>query len=86
MPKADSLEEITERLLHQCRAYGQHIISGKDKPADELFSEERSHLLALPQVPFANEQLLSAKTDEYATVIVDKNRRCPLAWWVAPCG
>lgn len=74
VPKAESLEEINEHLLHQCHAYGQHTISGKDKPVDTLFAEERSHLLPLPQVPFANEQLLSAKADKYATVMVDKNR------------
>ncbi len=74
VPEADSLEEINERLLQQCQAYGQHTVSGKEKPVDELFAEERSHLLALPQMPFANEQLLSAKADKYATVIVDKNR------------
>ena len=74
VPEVDSFDEINEHLLLQCQAYGQHTISGKDKTVGALFAEERSHLLALPQVPFANEQILSAKADKYSTVIVDKNR------------
>lgn len=74
MPEAQSLEEINERLLQQCVAYGRHTISGRDKPVEVLFEEERSCLLKLPEVPFVNIRLLSAKADKYATVIVDKNR------------
>jgi len=74
MPEAQSLEEINERLLQQCTAYGRHTISGRDKPVEVLFEEERSCLLALPEAPFVNTRLLSAKPDKYATVIVDKNR------------
>ncbi|WP_245523323.1 Mu transposase domain-containing protein [Syntrophotalea carbinolica] len=74
IPEAQSLDEINERLLQQCIAYGRHTISGRDKPVKVLFKEERSCLLALPEVPFVNTRLLSAKADKYATVIVDKNR------------
>lgn len=74
VPDVDSLEEINELLLRQCLAYGQHTISGKDKTVDALFAEERSHLLDLPKVPFANQQILTSKVDKYATVMVDKNR------------
>jgi len=74
VPEAESLDEINAHLEQQCLAYGQHTISGQNKTVNALFAEERSHLLVLPQVPFANEQILSAKADKYATVIVDKNR------------
>ncbi len=74
IPEAQSLEEINERLLQQCVAYGRHTISGRDKSVEVLFAEERSCLLKLPDVPFTNIQILSAKADKYATVIVDKNR------------
>ena len=74
VPEADSFDEINEHLSQQCRAYGQHTISGQDKTVDALFAEERAHLLVLPQVPFANELIISAKADKYSTVIVDKNR------------
>ncbi|MBE0599873.1 MAG: IS21 family transposase [Burkholderiaceae bacterium] len=74
VPRAESFEGVNEHLLHQCQAYGRHTISGKDKPVNVLFAEERSHLLALPPVPFANEKLLSAKADKFSTVVIDKNR------------
>lgn len=74
VPKADSLEQINEHLLRQCVAYGQHTVSGQELSVNELFAKERSSLLKLPKVPFANQQILTGKVDKYATVIVDKNR------------
>lgn len=74
LPEAESLEEINERLLRQCIGYGQHTIRGKDQPVETLFEQERACLLPLPEVAFVNTQLLSARADKYATVIVDKNR------------
>jgi hypothetical protein len=41
---------------------------------NELYEEEKEHLLALPEAAFSNLQTSSGRADKYATVIVDKNR------------
>jgi hypothetical protein len=74
IPKAESLEALNERILSECVAYGDHRLCGRDRTVDELFSEERSHLLALPPEHFANEMLVDSKVSPYATVMIDRNR------------
>jgi transposase len=74
VPEAQSLEELNERLLSSCLIYGSHRIKGREKTVSELFEEERSHLITLPEAPFSNIETLSVKADSYATVRVDKNR------------
>ncbi|MFZ1729853.1 MAG: IS21 family transposase [Bacteroidota bacterium] len=75
VPKAASLEELNERLLAQCIGYGGHTISGKDKPVQVLFEEEKAVLLALPAVPFENTPPpLTKYPDKYSTIIFEKNR------------
>ena len=74
MPQVESLEALNAHLLAECAAYGDHRISGRDKPVKELFEQEREHLLALPDIPFSNLQTGTGKVDKYSTVIVDKNR------------
>lgn len=74
VPKAESLEKLNERLLEQCLLYGSHRMAGREKRVDELYEQEKQHLLALPQVPFSNLDVCSGKVDKYSTVIVDKNR------------
>jgi len=42
---------------------------------NELYEEEKGHLLALPEAAFSNVQIPNGgRADKYATVIVDKNR------------
>ena len=74
IPEAASLEELNEKLLKQCLAYGEHRLQGRDKTVEELFEQEKAHLLPLPEVPFSNIQTTEGKVDRYCTVIVDKNR------------
>lgn len=74
IPKAESLEALNERILSECVAYGDHRLCGRDRTVDELFSEERSHLLDLPPEHFANEMLVDSKVSPYATVMIDRNR------------
>jgi transposase len=74
IPKVDSLEELNANLLEQCRAYGNHTISGREHTVDALFEEEKNHLLAMPEHIFSNQLSLSNKVDKFGTVIVDKNR------------
>ena len=74
VPEADSLEALNLRLWEQCMAYGRHRMAGRDRTVDQLYEEEKTHLLALPQVPFTNMETHSGQVDKYATVIVDKNR------------
>jgi transposase len=74
VPEVESLEELNQHLLQECLAYGGHVIFGRERPVQELFEQEKEHLLDLPQIPYANEMTSSGKVDHYSTVIVDKNR------------
>lgn len=55
-------------------AYGNRKMSGKEQTVSQLYEEEKSHLLALPDVVFTNVQTCNGRVDKYATVMVYKNR------------
>ena len=74
VPEADSLEDLNEKILRQCVAFGNHKMAGRDRKVNELYEEEKEHLLSLPETVFSNVQASSGRIDKYATVIVDKNR------------
>lgn len=74
VPEAESLEELNEKILRQCLAYGNHKMSGRDRNVNELYEDEKQHLLALPEADFSNVRTCDGRADKYATVIVDKNR------------
>ena len=74
VPVADSLEELNRKLLQECLAYGNHRIAGREHTVNELYEEEKGHLLSLPDISFSNIETAGAKVDKYATVVVDKNR------------
>ncbi len=74
VPSAGSLQELNDNILEQCLSYGNHRMSGRDRKVNELFEEEKEHLVCLPDAVFSNLQSHSARVDKYATVIVDKNR------------
>ena len=74
IPEAASLEELNEKILRQCVAYGNHKMAGRDRSVCELYEEEKEHLLALPETVYNNLQTSGGRADKYATVIVDKNR------------
>ena len=72
--KRPDMEELNEKVLRQCMAYGNHKMAGRDRTVNELYDEEKAHLLALPDTAFSNVQASGGRADKYATVIVDKNR------------
>jgi len=74
VPEAASLEDLNDRLLQECLAYGEHRLRGREGTVNELFALEQGHLLSLPDTPFTVLQIGAGKVDAYATVIVDKNR------------
>jgi len=74
IPRAESLEELNEKILRDCFEYGSHRIDGREKSVDELFEEEKAHLLCIPSHPFSNIETVDSKVNPYATVILDKNR------------
>ncbi len=41
---------------------------------NELYEEEKAHLLSIPETVFTNVKISAGQADKYATVIVDKNR------------
>jgi hypothetical protein len=73
MPQVESLEALNEKILRDCLSYGRHRIQGREKSVNELFEEEREHLLALPEFAFGNAESVEAKVNAYSTVLVDKN-------------
>lgn len=75
VPEADSLEELNERVLAQCLAYGERTIGGREKTVQILFEEEKVALLPLPAHPYENiPSPLSKYPDKYSTIIIDRNR------------
>ena len=74
VPEGESLEELNEKIVRQCLAYGNHKMSGRDRKVNELYEDEKEHLLALPEESFSNVRTCDGRADKYATVIVDKNR------------
>lgn len=74
IPRADTLDELNEKLLTACMAYGDHRIDGREHTVNELFYQEKQHLIALPDLPFSNLQTTSGKVSKYATMAIDKNR------------
>jgi transposase len=73
IPCVENLEELNQRLLTDCLAFGDHRISGRDRTVNELFEHERQHLLRLPAVAFSNIQTRTGKINPYSTLLVDKN-------------
>jgi transposase len=74
IPKVDTLKQLNERLLEAAMVYGDHRIDGRGHTVNELYEQEKSHLIALPDLPFSNLQTASAKINKYATIAIDKNR------------
>jgi transposase len=74
VPKADSLEDLNKKLLAECLAYGDHRIAGRQHTVNELYEEEKQHLLSIPDIAYSNLETAGGKVDKYATVVVDKNR------------
>lgn len=74
VPRAENLEELNERLLRSCVAFGSRRIAGREKTVEELFEEEKAHLIALPASPFANTVISRARVSPYSTVLLDRNR------------
>lgn len=73
VPEAESLEELNEKGLAQCVAYGDHKMSGRERRVSELFEEEKGRLLSRTSVDFSNVQTHNGRSDKYATVMADKN-------------
>jgi transposase len=74
VPEAPDLDTLNHDLLRQCHAYGGHRMAGRSRTVDELYEQEKGHLVSLPPVPFDNVEICSGKVDKYATVSIDKNR------------
>ena len=73
VPEAESLEELSEKVLGQCVVYGDHKMSGRERTVSVLFEEEKHQLLPLTHIAFSNIQTHNGRVDKYATVMVDKN-------------
>lgn len=74
IPEAANLAELNETILRQCINYGTHKMAGRTQTVEELFEQEKQHLLPLPAGAYSATLPLEARADKYATVIADKNR------------
>jgi transposase len=74
IPQACSLEDLNKKMLEECVSYGSRRVGNQEKTVNEKFEEERGSLLEIPQIPFSNVNVQSAKVDKYSTVIVEQNR------------
>lgn len=74
IPEAATLEDLNQKVLKQCLAYGEHRMQGRERTVKEIFEQEKSYLLPLPEIAFSNIQTTDGKVDRYSTAIVDKNR------------
>ncbi|WP_244147275.1 Mu transposase domain-containing protein [Desulfonatronovibrio hydrogenovorans] len=74
LPEAESLEALNEDLLKKCLKHGEHVTTGRTKNINQLFEQEKAHLLLIPDNQFCNILHTTGKVDHYSTVVVDKNR------------
>jgi len=74
VPEAANIEELNEKLLVDCLAYGSHQMAGRSESVSALYEKEKAHLIQTPAVAFGNVESREARVDKYATVTVDKNR------------
>jgi transposase len=71
-----NLEELNEWLVGECRnhaATAKHP-DLKDRTIDQVFAEEKKHLLALPVYPFDGYQGNAARVNSQLLVSFDRNR------------
>jgi transposase len=73
VPEAKNLEELNEKILADCLAYGSHKMAGRTESVTKLFEAEKVHLLEPPEIAYSNIQPGDARVDKYATVMIDKN-------------
>ncbi len=74
VPEAPDLATLNQDLLRQCYGYGGHRMAGRSRTVNELYEQEKGHLISLPPEPFDNVEICEGKVDKYATVSIDKNR------------
>jgi len=74
IPEANNLEELNDKILKQCLIYGNHKIAGREYKVEELYEQEKQHLISLPLAPFSNIQTCDSRVDKYSTAIIDHNR------------
>ena len=73
IPISNNFEELNNQIIKECLNYGTHRISGKTKSVNELFEEEKTRLIPIPQKPYSNMYCLNSKIDKYSTILIDKN-------------
>ncbi|MDC3418739.1 IS21 family transposase [Aquibacillus salsiterrae] len=68
----ETLEEANQYLLEICEKLNQKLQTGKDHSAEELFEQEKAHLLPnLPQFDAA--RIENVRVDKYSTIVIDQN-------------
>ena len=57
MLKMDQYELVRTAHLKRCLTYGNHKMAGPERRVNELFEDEKGHLLCLPETVFGNVQI-----------------------------
>ena len=73
VPIVDSLEELNQQLLQQCRADQENQSRGKSANKRLLLEEERSAFLALPARAFEARRITQAAASSQSLVRFDRN-------------
>ena len=73
IPVVNSLEELNERLLQQCRDNLKHHSRGKPANKQSLLEDERQAFLTLPTRPFEARRITQAAVDSQSLVRFDRN-------------
>jgi transposase len=74
VPEAANIDELNEKILKQCLAYGSHTMAGREQSVDTFYEQEKNSLLPQPEAACSNIQPNDGRAGKYATVMVDKNR------------
>ncbi|WP_170292175.1 IS21 family transposase [Heliobacterium mobile] len=74
VPEVQSIEEFNQYLEQKCREYAAKTrVPYRNEIVNELWEEEKKHLLAIPKTPFDACRIVSVKVSSQALVQLDTN-------------
>ena len=75
VPTVESLERLNDQLQQSCQKHSLKMLRQKGKIGriEDLFSAEKSRLIALPNVPYENRQITVSRVKLYQTIQLERN-------------
>jgi hypothetical protein len=74
LPEVDSYEELNAYLLSRCLAEDARTVYGQPRPIGQMWAEEQSYLLPLPEHDLACCQTREVTLNPYGQVVFETNR------------